>query len=213
MRLAKFILNLFEYGDVKVEDKIIPFPEQDIQEAIRGLEYHYQKDILSIPYQAPDFHKEAAIWGATYLYRAVQMMVLRELGEEEVEKHLTPCPFEKTPEVIYSVDLTFRYLSDLLNVAKGLAPDDILVKKLKSSGLEFPLSSVGLKLDGEMNENEILSHHTLKYTYADRIILKKDKTRLENPKVKAIVKELLGDHSETFWKEIELDDGRSMVDG
>jgi len=204
MKLAQFILNLFEYGDVTVEDKVEAFSEKDLQDTIRGLEFFYKKDILDIPSTAPAFHAEAAFWGAQYIYRAVQMIVLRELGDEEVKKHLANCPFEKSPEVIYSIDLTMRYLTDLLNIAKGLAPDDILVKKLKQAAVEFPFSSVGLKVEGDLDEKIILSHPALKYAYADRIINKKDKNRIKNNNVLEIVKELLGDHTSTFWKEIEL---------
>ena len=204
MKLAQFILNLFEYGDVTVEDNVQVFSEKDLKDSVRGLEYFYKKDILDIPHIAPPFHPEAALWSAQYIYRAVQMIVLRELGEEEVAKHLTDSPFEKTPEVIYSVDLTMRYLGDLLNIAKGLAPDDILVKKLKQSAEEFPFSSVGLKVEGELNEKIILSHPALKYAYADRIINKKDKNRIQNNNIRELVKELLGDHASTFWKEVEL---------
>ena len=204
MKLAQFILNLFEYGDVTVEDKVQVFSEKDLRDTVRGLDYFYKKDISNIPHTAPSFHPEAALWSAQYIYRAVQMIVLRELGEEEVKKHLTDYPFEKTPEVIYSVDLTMRYLSDLLNIAKGLAPDDILVKKLKQSALDFPFSSVGLKIEGELNEAVILSHTALKYAYADRIINKKDKSRIQNTNIQELIKELLGDHASTFWSEVEL---------
>jgi len=206
MKLAQFILNLFEYGDVTVEDKVEAFSAKDLQDTVRGLEFFYKKDILNIPNTAPTFHSEAALWGAQYIYRAVQMIVLRELGEEEVKKHLTNCPFEKTPEVIYSIDLTMRYLGDLLNIAKGLAPDDILVTTLKQSALEFPFSSVGLKIKGELDEKIILSHPALKYAYADRIINKKDKSRIQNNNIQELVKELLGNHTSTFWSEVEFDD-------
>ena len=44
---------------------------------------------------------------------------------------------------MYFVDLTFRYLPDLLQLAKGLAPGDALVAQLKATARQWPLSLVG----------------------------------------------------------------------
>ncbi|MEM6964483.1 MAG: hypothetical protein AAF573_06940 [Bacteroidota bacterium] len=199
MRLAKFILNLIEYGDVTVAHKIAPFSTEDEEEAQRTLRFYYEKDTLEMPLQAPNFHEEAATWAARYVYRAIQFLVMRDINEAEIQKYLTPFPNSKTPAIIYSADLTFRYLGDLLNLAKGLAPDDFLVKKIKQTAAEFPLSSVGIPLQGEPNLEIVLNHPSLRIAYGDRVIRQKDKKRIENEETKIIVKELLGNHAPTFW--------------
>lgn len=199
MRLAKFILNLIEYGDVTVASKIEPFSMEDWKEAQRALRFYYGKDSTEMPFQAPNFHEEAATWAAQYLYRAIQFLVMREINDDEIEKHLVAFSGPKTPEIIYSADLTFRYLGDLLNLAKGLAPDDILVKKIKQTAAAFPFSSVGIALEEELDLEVILNHPSLRIAYGDRVIQQKDKKRIKNEKTEILVKELLGNHAPTFW--------------
>ncbi|MBO9199332.1 MULTISPECIES: hypothetical protein [Niastella] len=62
------------------------------------------------------------IWAAIYLYRAVQLTVLRDLDEDAVTGLLTPFNGDVTPETILSVDISFRHLPNLLELGP-LLPD------------------------------------------------------------------------------------------
>src|SRR6185503_3456988 len=104
---------------------------------------------------------EAAIWAASFLYRAVQLTMLRDLGEEVINKLLTPFNGPVSPESILSVDISFRYLPNVLNLAKGLAPEDVLVKRLQEATIQWPFSSVGMKVEGNMNIDAIMNNTCL----------------------------------------------------
>ena len=144
VKLAQFISDLFENGNVTIAGGLHDFDAKDKAATIIKLQKQYQRSILEMPYEAPEFHEAAAFWGASFIYRTVQFILLRDLDEEKIKTHLQDFAGEKTPEVIYSVDLTFRYLKDLLGLAKGLSPSDPLVIRLKEMAGKWAFSSVGI---------------------------------------------------------------------
>ena len=202
MTLAAFLINLFEQGNVTVANRIRPFPKKDRQEAVKVLQHFYQQEVLEMPNQAPFFSEEAAAWAAEYLYRAIQLVMLRDLGEEVIEQHLKPYSQPITPQAIVSVDLCFRYLSDLFDLAKGLAPNDPLVLRLKETAKRWPFSSVGMELELPLRHQIILDDHCLRYAYIDRIIKAKDKQRAKIPEITVLIQEALGDYAVSLWPEV-----------
>jgi hypothetical protein len=201
MQFTSFIQDLLEKGQVTVARQLNPFSEEDLQEAGVVLRKYYTDDALEMPYTAPGFSAEAAIWGATYLYRASQFIMLRDVGEQEVHAHLSDFSGVISPEAIYSADLTLRYLPELLYLAKGLAPDDILVKCIKHRLVQWPFSSVGTEVAREVNHQPILAHPSLKYAYIDRIIQQKDIKRATDEAIAEAIREALGAHSSVLWPE------------
>ena len=201
MKLSQFISDLLENGNVTIARGLHDFDAADKASTITILQKHYQRSILDMPFEAPAFHEAAAFWGATFIYRTVQFILLRDLEEAEITTHLQGFPMEKNPEVIYSVDLTFRYLKDLLNLAKGLSPNDPLVIRLKEVAEEWAFSSVGIKLLENINDKIVLQNDSLRTAYVDRIIKAKDLKRIHNDEMKELVATALGNHSEVFWKE------------
>jgi hypothetical protein len=145
----------------------------------------------------------AGAWAIEYLYRAIQLAMLRELSDEEVHKNLIDFPGAVNAEAIYTVDLAFRYLPSLLRLAAGLAPDDVLVIKMKEMAARWPFSSVGLKLSEFGETRMILKHPSLRIAYIDRIIDTKDAARINSANMTELVAEALGDHATTFWPEFE----------
>lgn len=201
MQFTSFIQDLLEKGQVTVARQLNPFSEEDLQEAAIVLRKYYADDALEMPHTAPDFSREAAIWAATYLYRASQFTMLRDVGEQEVQAHLSDFSGALSPEVIYSADLMLRYLPQLLHLAKGLAPDDVLVTCIKHTLVQWPFSSVGTEIIREVNHQLILAHPSLKYAYIDRIIQQKDIKRATNEAVAEAIHEALGEHSSVLWPE------------
>jgi hypothetical protein len=199
VQLVKFIQDIFQHGKVVVAGQVIPFTEQDAQETIQCLheQYNYQAQELTGP--APAFHPGAAIWAAGFLYRSVQLAMLRELGEEAVNGLLTTYDGPVSPETILSVDISFRYLPNLLGLAKGLAPEDVLVKRLRQAAIQWPFSSVGMTVDGVMDIEPILQDACLRSTYIDRIIEARDKERSKHVQVNEYIKEALGDYGHILW--------------
>ena len=197
MQLDQFIQDIFQQGKVVVDGTLSPFTEEDIQQSIRRLHEYYQCQELTG--MVPPFKAGAAIWAAGFLYRSVQLVMLRDLNEEAVNGLLTPYDDAVTPETILSVDLSFRYLPNLMGLAKGLAPEDVLVKRLQDAAIHWPFSSVGMKVEGDMNIDVIMNNACLRRAYIDRIIEMRDKRRCNNTRVNEYIQEALGDYGHILW--------------
>ena len=203
MTLADFLQSLFAEGKVVANGKLYPFSPDELRAAEQLLRQFYSEDILEMPALAPAFHAEAALGGAQYLFCAVQLIINRDLDEAAVEQHLAGLPEPASPEIIFSADLTLRYLPELFGLAKGLSPLDIVATKLKETAACWPFSSVGVDIGTEYTLENIVGHPSLKFAYTDRILAKKDKTRAQHPLIKDLISEMLGAYSAELWPEWE----------
>jgi len=203
MGLSIFIQNLVESGAVSVNDAFDSISTDDLNETQKILEQYYREDIIEMPGTAPAFAAEPALWASNYFYRAVQLTVMRDANEETIKEQLNSFTGELNPESIYSADLVLRYLPALFELAKGLAPADILVQELKRAATQWPFSSVGIELNEPVNSDIILSHPSLRQAYIDRIIERKDKKRITDQIIVTYIKESTGKYIRTIWPEIE----------
>jgi len=203
MELSEFILSLKEEGRVAIKGKLHPFDAQDFEESKQLLRKYYDEDRIEMPFDPPVYSEKAALWASEYLYTAIQLTVLRDAGEEMIFEHLKPFDGDNDPSEIYSADLMLRYMPELFELAKGLAPADVLVQELRRTALSWPFSSVGIELEQAVNDDNIFDHPSLKYVYVDRIIKEKDKTRLKNARVVDCIHEIAGEHLQIFWPEFE----------
>lgn len=201
--LSNFLDTLFKKGQVLVAEQITPFTTQEKTAASLLLQVAHDRQQLSMPAHMPTFDKKAALWGTIFLYRAVQLTMMRDLDEAAVQEHLPNFSEGMTTEAIYSIDLTFRYLPDLFKLAKGLAPDDPLIKILKQQAQQFPFSSVGISSENIQNQTLILNHTSLKLAYLDRIIEKKDLERVKKGELFADLQEILGIHTFNLWPDLK----------
>lgn len=202
--LSTFLQELLNEGRVTVAGEINAFDSRDTEQALAAIRNYYDTDVLEMPGVAPDFDGEAALWAAKYLYTCIQLTVLRDLDEEEVKKHLDDFQGEITPAAVYSADLLLRYLPAVFDLARGLAPGDILVELMKHTSFQWPFSSVGIRLGKEPDLSAVLAHPSLKCAYIDRIIKQKDNDRLKHLGIAQLVKEALGNHAPVLWPELEL---------
>ncbi len=199
MKLTTFFQTLLESGKVQVVGNLSPFNAEDHQATLAVLRRFHAADSMDMPHAAPAFHPPAALWAAEYFYKSVHLTVLRDLDEATIRKLLVPFDGEINPEVIYSVDLTFRYTPSLFGLAKGMAPRDLLVQVLKETAAQWGFSSVGMDLDIESDLDNILAHPSLRSAYVDRIIRLKDQKRAAEPRVAPLVGEALGGFVSTIW--------------
>jgi hypothetical protein len=186
-----------------VRGVLISFEQDDLAETKKLLQEYYREDVPEMPYTAPTFHAEAALWAAAWFYAVVQLTVLREAGEEDIKQQLKEFPGAHTPETIYSADLVLRHLPALFGLAKGLAPADMLVGELRKAAAQWPFSSVGMELDTAPDETVILSHPSLQQAYIDRIIAQKDKNRVSSAASATLIREVTGEHINLFWPGFE----------
>lgn len=199
MNLDAFINHLVREGQVAVVNQIIPFTTQELQDTQTILEAYYQNDILEIPGTAPAFDADAALWAAGYVYRIVQLAMLREAGKQDILHWLNPYPVPPTASSIYSADLCLRYLPDLLSLSKGLAPDDPLVQQIRETAMQWPFSSTGMNLPANGDLTTVIASPALLQAYADRIIATRDSNRCDIPAVQQTVTASLGNYASILW--------------
>jgi len=142
----------------------------------------------------PDLDIKAGIWAASLFHEACRLMVLRDLGAEEVTRRLAPsCPVGKSAAVIWSVDLTFNNLPALWRYGRQLASGDPLVDRLKQLARDWPFSSVGIALSPPVDPGaEVLGHPGLRRVYADRVAAEPSLDRLGTLEIDRLLRADLG---------------------
>ncbi len=191
--ICEFYEQLFNSGQVRLQTGEPAF-EQELWEAAGELAAFEDLHRVHLPGRPPELDRECLKWAAGQFYHAAQLAVFRELGEDEIERRLSgPAPTRvRSPSAIYSVDLVFRRLPDLLRIVRAINPDDPLVKQLKEWCREWPLSSVGVPDVGEIDIEPVLSDRCLSLMYTDRILEAQDEVRLNHPEVARLVRGAVG---------------------
>jgi len=188
MSASTFVQDLLDAGRVRVTAwGVLP---ADFEDAVRLLDRAVRSGLAFDP---PALQLRSATWALQLIYRASQALVHREIDAEAVRKALADaCPEAADPAVCYSVDLSFRLLPDLLSLARGLSEDDPLVTSLVSLAADWPLSSVGAKGVPATEPTPFMADRSLRRLYADRIVEKRDTSRLYDPMTRQAVREAMG---------------------
>ncbi|MBP7557765.1 MAG: hypothetical protein KA821_15920, partial [Chitinophagaceae bacterium] len=142
MQLSVFLEELFTTGEVTVEPGIIPLEAADLAASLILLGKQYDHRVLEFAGTAPPWREDAALWAAIYLFRAAQLSILRDEGEEQVRELLAAFPGKQDAAAVFSADICLIYLPQLWQLAKSLAPQDVLVTRLSQTAAEWPYSSV-----------------------------------------------------------------------
>lgn len=220
MNLTQFLTSLLHEGRVRVDpvftakgDLIDASPEL-LEQAADVLEIFESESRSELSHVPPILNRRVLQWGAQNIYRACSLLIYRDAPAESLPAALSgPCPESApTPSVVYSVDQTYRFLPDLVRMARAAAADDPLVKILVGWGSTWPLSSVGVQGITTLGPLDWLSDPCLRQLYVDRILLSQDESRIEDARVRAAVMESLGRHLDLAPKLAVRLSGRS-VDG
>jgi len=211
MSLPNFLSALQENGRVKVS--IVPDKAPDsaakIDVRLREMDGVARSELAGT---APEFRIEAARWAAKMLYQGCQFLVFREVNADTVRQALAEaCPEKPSPSVCYSVDITLRYLPDLIALSRGLSNDDPLVGGLLTLARVWPLSSVGVKFGaGGQATTDVFDisafsgDASLRRLYADRIIASGDNSRLNDPLIQEAVREGIGAYDDKWGRGLSI---------
>jgi hypothetical protein len=202
--LNQFLQTLWESGNVQVEHEVQDFAADDLAAAQVTLAEQEAQLRSEFPGEAPAFDSAAALWAAQYLYRALQLLLLRHLAEEKIQDLLQNWPKAKTPAAIYSADLCLRHLPILLGLAKKLSPEDPLVLCLTNLASAWPFSGLDLAEADPQAEAVLLSHPSLAQAYVDRIIARRLREKAQEQTIRPWVAAALGDHAEQLWPDWNL---------
>jgi hypothetical protein len=200
MGLSAFVHSLTDSGRVVV-DPFEPVIVADEQASVAELLCAWDTLVRQeFPGPAPPLAIGAASWAAEQFYRVCQFAVYRDLDAQIIAATLaTPCPETLSAASVYSVDLVFRFLPDLQRLVKARAAADPLVDSLNRCAEQWPLSSVGIR-DIEQFDAAVLDvvreHPGLWRLYIDRVIERRDLSRLADHRVQLAVAGALGLHEE-----------------
>jgi hypothetical protein len=196
--LSQFLERLFEDGRVMVSAPE-PVPADELAEAdgtLATLEAVYRRDL---PGEPPPLSPPAARWAAVALFHACQFVACRNADEGMIAAALgSPVPAAETASLHYSVDLTFRFLPDLMRLARSDAENDPLLGYLRQWTADCPLSSVGLPDVTPKSIEPVVNHPCLLGIYRDRILARKDRSRLGDPRVDQCVQQAVREGEEAM---------------
>lgn len=197
--LTDFLRALLDTGEVTVAGHLVPFAPDDLASSTELLCRYAAADAQHLAHQAPPFEPAAAQWAARCLYRTAQLAFLREYDADAVAAHLADWPGEASPAASYAVDLSFRHLPALLDLAHSLAPADVLVTRLHALARQWPLSFVGVPPAPAEAPAAVLAHPALRALYLDRIIEQHDQARAAQPGMAEGVRAALGEYAAQLW--------------
>jgi hypothetical protein len=198
--LSQFVEQLFAEGRVAVPVPATVGPSEiaAAEAVLAGQEAVLRLDLPGVP---PPLLPSAASWAAVSLYHACQFVVFRDAGQEAIAAALkTPCPNGDAASLHYSVDLCFRFLPDLVRMVRSAAENDPLLGYLKQWAVAWPLSSVGMPGVESPRIDAIVNHPCLLGVYRDRIITRRDRSRLGDPRVQEAVCEAVGEDAAAEWR-------------
>jgi hypothetical protein len=217
MGQVEFLHALFETGQVKVGPVASPFiaaigGDADGRALGGGpspLDVVRQWDAanrLEFPGHAPALVPATAERTVERFYRACQFTVYRDVDAQTVaELFAEPvhgaAAGRATAADHYTVDLVFRFLPELFRLAHRVSGADPLCDGLRLWAHDWPLSSIGMPPTGmaEVNPDDLAAvceDGGLLRQYADRVIARRDVSRLADPRVRAAVRTALGYYEE-----------------
>lgn len=201
----KSISHLRQHEEMIIYGNVTTIEEEEKEILLSFLKKEFQRELLNYPFEAPDFHPEAAFWAAKITYWASQFLLHRSLKEEELVPFLKAFDEKITATAILSADLTLRFLPEIIQQLKMLDIEDVLIALLEEILEEWHFSGIPYDLPVEkLNFESMMENNCVWQLYCDRVITFKKKAFLKIPKVKEAILANLGDYQEVFWKEIKL---------
>lgn len=154
--VVRFVRDLRENGCVRVPPPPaeggsgLSGPEQSqLRDECVAFDQHMRSELVD---PVPELSLPVARWACTLLYRACQCLAHREMGAKQVaEAFARPCPEPVSASTIYSADLFFRFLPDLVRLAEAAAPGDVLGQVAREHLASWPLSAVGVANSSEQS--------------------------------------------------------------
>lgn len=167
------------------------------------LEQECENEVLNYPFEAPIFHKEAAVWAAKTIYYAAQFLAHRSEEPKNLGKFFTDFKGELTPSVLLSADLSLRFLPFIIKELEHIDAEDWLANLLKKQLQNFQYSTIGHDMEDEINEEKLASlfqNDCYRTLYIDRVIAQKDISLTAHKIIQENVAIQLGEHSNHFWR-------------
>ena len=196
MSLQSFLAALFDHGAVQVPQPV-PIGGDELAEAQKALVEFEKVYRLSLPDSPPDFDVAITCRAAEALYRICQCFVYRDADVSSVvAPAVARLAGATTPSAHYSADLVLRFLPDIWRLARDAAANDPLVALLTELAGRWPLSAVGIPGLPDSSMDVIAGDRCVLQIHVDRILQRRDRSRLADRRVRDAVLSAIGDHAE-----------------
>ncbi|MEM9824038.1 MAG: hypothetical protein AAF985_23335 [Bacteroidota bacterium] len=196
------IQQLREDEEVMLYALLLNISNKSAWEVAEYLAQAYQEESLNYPHQAPPFEIKAALWGASTVYIAAQLMLYRENKVAEVNSFLPPFDQAITPGAVLSVDLCLRFLPDIVRELKNIDQEDLLIPLLEDYLKTWHFSGVNYRLaDETLDFTVIQSNQCVHQLYADRIVTYKALPRAKHPAIQHLIKANMGNFGTHLWSQ------------
>lgn len=199
------IQNLRQQEEIVLYGNILTIKEPEAKEVLEFLRKEYEQEALDYPYTAPAFDGDAALWAATSVYVAAQLILYRENKEAELALLLPDFQNTITPSAILSADLCLRFLPDMLHQLSLMDNEDALIQVLERKLLTWHYSGISYPLQVEsLDFTAISADKCLHQQYINRIIENKKIQIALHPASKELVQASLGLFTADFWNEFKI---------
>lgn len=190
--LAVFLLSLVNDGRAAISAHPNQSDDADALPLLQQLDSIAREELAL---QLPALSPAAALWGARLCHQLCRFVVLRDIGEDQIQAVCAvPCPETRSPQTDWSVDLTLHHLPRLFQLARQLANADPLIIHMKQIAATWPLSSAGIHELENMQLEQVKRDPSLLRLYADRLTAAGDTSRLGDPIVDDLLRSDLGIH-------------------
>jgi hypothetical protein len=191
-----------EQEEVILYDNIFQVSESEQHQVIEYLREVYHQESLEYPHQAPPFEPSAGLWAAQILYVAAQLVLYRKNNTADLLSLLPDFMGSKTPSSILSVDLSLRFLPDIIHQLDAMNPDDELIPILEKHLSKWHYSGIAYSMTVDKLDCSIeIEDYCVRQLYANRIIEYKRTPLAEHPAFAEIVRASLGNYQNIFWKD------------
>jgi hypothetical protein len=166
------------------------------------LAQEYENESLNYPFEAPKFHRKAAVWAAKTIYYAAQFLVHRKEEPKNLSKYFEDFKGEYSPAVMLSADISLRFLPAIVKELEHIDFEDWLVKLLKKQLQHFPYATIGHDMNLKIEEEtlaKLFQDACFKNLYIDRVIARKDISQTAHTIIQENVAIHLGEHTKQFW--------------
>lgn len=169
------------------------------------LEKEYQKETLTFPYEDPAFHYKSAVWAAEIVYQTAQLILYRKKEVGELENLLPKENFVPTAATILSVDLSLRFLPDMIQQLKLIDHDDALIPLLELIIKKWHYSAINYSWENEeVVKLSFTDNPCVQQLYLDRVVRFKNSNLAKNSKINSLLKSNFGMFEDDFWKNFNL---------
>lgn len=195
------IEHMRHYEEVLLYGRLLSVTPEQCEEVTAYLEKEYYRESLNFPsHTTPAFDKEAALWGAQFIYVAVQLLLYRENKPEDLDALVPHYTGQRAISAQLSADLMLRFLPDLINHLQIIDPEDALLSLLEQQLALWPYSAVKYVAKQVPPDLAIITPDPgFLQLYIDRIISYKNSFLAVQPILNTAVKATLGIYRDQFW--------------